>query len=53
MKSLLIGRNPFYIGKLEALFFIALVLWGFSFFYANQLRRFDSKRRDKVRNAKG
>jgi|GEM_PF-2500460 len=53
MKSLLIGRNPFYIKKLAVLFFITLVLWGFSFFYANQLRRFDSKRCDRVRNAKG
>ncbi|WP_248800586.1 hypothetical protein [Pseudomonas sp. MWU13-2105] len=52
MKSLLIGRNPFHIKKIVGLFFIALILWGGSFFYANQLRRFDSKRRGEIRSSK-
>ncbi|NWB95563.1 hypothetical protein HX882_06640 [Pseudomonas gingeri] len=52
MTSLLIGRNPFHIKKLEGLIFIAVILWGGSFFYAFQLRRFDSRKRDEVRKAK-
>jgi hypothetical protein len=48
MERLLIGRNPFHVKKLKIILLIALISWGFSFFYANKLRCIGSRGMDNV-----